>query len=91
MRAARFQLEVPLAPSLDTYKPDEEQEALARRTVKFGVPYQPTDAVLMDMGGLLSDRAGVCEPGLGRICGDRDAGYGGRSAETRPGGRVGRG
>ncbi|GLC70763.1 hypothetical protein PLESTF_001030700 [Pleodorina starrii] len=48
-RATRFRLEAPLAPSLDEYKPDEEMEARARRAVKFGVPYQPTDAVLMDM------------------------------------------
>ncbi|KXZ55537.1 hypothetical protein GPECTOR_2g1086 [Gonium pectorale] len=48
-RAARFQLEAPLAPALDSYRPDEELEARARRAVKFGVSYQPTEAVLMDM------------------------------------------
>ncbi|GIL52550.1 hypothetical protein Vafri_8387, partial [Volvox africanus] len=48
-RAARFRLEGPLGPSVDAYKPDGDQEARARRAVKFGVPYQPTDAVLMDM------------------------------------------
>ncbi|GLI68096.1 hypothetical protein VaNZ11_012421 [Volvox africanus] len=48
-RAARFRLEGPLVPSLDAYKPDGGLEARVRRAVKFGVPYQPTDAVLMDM------------------------------------------
>ncbi|GFR48894.1 hypothetical protein Agub_g10839, partial [Astrephomene gubernaculifera] len=48
-RAARFQLSAPLAPSVDAYRPDEELQARARRAAKFGVPYQPTDAVLMDM------------------------------------------
>ncbi|KAG2501703.1 hypothetical protein HYH03_000204 [Edaphochlamys debaryana] len=48
-RASRFQLAEPLAPALDQYRPDAELEARARRAAKFGVPYQPTEAVLMDM------------------------------------------
>ncbi|KAG2451293.1 hypothetical protein HYH02_003899 [Chlamydomonas schloesseri] len=48
-RASRFQLAEPRAPALDRYRPDEELEARARRAAKFGVPYQPTEAVLMDM------------------------------------------
>lgn len=47
-RASRFNIEAP--SQLLQYKPDEELEARARRAKKFGVAYQPTDAVLMDMG-----------------------------------------
>ncbi len=50
-RANRFQLEAPLAPALNAYKPDEELTVRARRAAKFGIAYQPQEAVLMDMGG----------------------------------------
>ncbi len=51
-RASRFQLEAPLpaAAALDARGADSELEARARRAARFGVAYQPTEAVLMDMG-----------------------------------------
>lgn len=51
-RASRFQLEAPLpaAAALDSRGADSELEARARRAARFGMAYQPAEAVLMDMG-----------------------------------------
>ncbi len=48
-RAGRFNLPAAEAPEQD-YRPDEEVAAKTKRAQKFGVVYEPSSAVLMDMG-----------------------------------------
>lgn len=45
-RATRFNISEPTLQ----YKPDEDEEAKARRAKKFGITYQPSENAMMDMG-----------------------------------------
>lgn len=46
-RAARFNSEKPVAVE---YKPDEDEAAKVKRAIKYEIKYEPSEAVLMDMG-----------------------------------------